>query len=619
MLRPYQMSSVIITGPKNLQELVIKQLYSLKVLHIAEHAKSELADIGAPLESANKLSEILVKVRALIFALDIKKYETSFEIKKDLLSIESATDKLNASLNKSLEELKNLEASISRNESLKQEFAILKDIKMPIESLLGYKSIANFTGYIKDETRLAELKEELLKITSNFAILNARAKNKVFIVLFIDAKSKEIASSLLNKLGFLPVSFPNIAGYNGLAADNLQKIDEEITILNKNKEEARKELNKLKEEYKGFLVAADEFLSEQLEKAEAPLKFAATSSSFLIKGWIPTEDLRKSIDRLNKVAKHKIFVYFEPAIKNGKVPVKLKNPKYARPFEFFMDIYTMPSYKEIDPTFFVAITFPLLFGFMLGDFGYGLTSLIIFWALKKKIPKANEFMNIPIFASLAAILFGLLFGEFFGYEEVFGSHLPHVLSRAEDINELMYLAVAVGIVHINLGFIIGFFNEFNSHGLKTAVYAKGGWIVLEAGVLFIALSALNIISLPVYAGIIVVLFSLFMLYKGEGVRGLVEFPSIFSNTLSYARLMAIGLSSVVLAVIVNESAAEFFHQGNFLILVGVLILIVGHAVNLMLGILGGSLHSLRLHYVEFFTKFFHGGAKKYSPFGVNSS
>ena len=180
MLRPYQMSSVIITGPKNLQELVIKQLYSLKVLHIAEHAKSELADIGAPLESANKLSEILVKVRALIFALGIKKYETSFEIKKDLLNIESATDKLNASLNKSLEELKNLEASISRNESLKQEFAILKDIKMPIESLLGYKSIANFTGYIKDETRLAELKEELLKITSNFAILNARAKKLKF-------------------------------------------------------------------------------------------------------------------------------------------------------------------------------------------------------------------------------------------------------------------------------------------------------------------------------------------------------------------------------------------------------------------------------------------------------
>ena len=107
-----------------------------------------------------------------------------------------------------------------------------------------------------------------------------------------------------------------------------------------------------------------------------------------------------------------------------------------------------------------------------------------------------------------------------------------------------------------------------------------------------------------------------MLYKGEGIRGLIEIPSIFSNTLSYARLMAIGLSSVVLALIINDSAEQFFHKGGFLVLIGVLILVIGHVINIMLGLLGSFLHSLRLHYVEFFTKFFHGGAKKYQPFGM---
>jgi V/A-type H+-transporting ATPase subunit I len=107
-----------------------------------------------------------------------------------------------------------------------------------------------------------------------------------------------------------------------------------------------------------------------------------------------------------------------------------------------------------------------------------------------------------------------------------------------------------------------------------------------------------------------------MYLKGEGIRGLIELPSIFSNTLSYARLMAIGLSSVKLAEVINEMAAEMFHGGGFLILAGVLILALGHIINIGIGMLGSFLHSLRLHYVEFFTKFFHGGAKKYSPFGA---
>ena len=195
-------------------------------------------------------------------------------------------------------------------------------------------------------------------------------------------------------------------------------------------------------------------------------------------------------------------------------------------------------------------------------------------------------------------------------------HLPHILSRAEDITKLMYLAILVGVFHINLGIIIGFFNELKSDGFMTALYAKGGWIVLEIGVLLFALSYSKLISLPSYVGVIFALLSLFMLYKGEGIRGIVEFPSIFSNTLSYARLMAIGLSSVVLAVIINNSAKEFFDKGGFLILIGALILFVGHIVNIMLGLLGSFLHSLRLHYVEFFTKFFHGGGKKYKPFGA---
>ena len=618
MLKPYQMSSVIIAGPNNVQEEVIKELYALKILHIIEHSKNELADIGKPLQSAAKLSEILVKVRALISALGIKKDDKDIQIKENLLNIESTTRKLNEELGKSLDELKKIDVGITKNEALKQEIEALKDIKVPLEAFAPYKSLDYFVGYLKNKDSIITLKAELSKTTQKFMLLHSTAKGKPVISLFIDSKSKESAGSALQKLGFFPITLANMNNLKGIPSSNLKKTEEMLADFKKKKDEIQKRVEGLKQEYKGFLIAAEEFLSEQLEKAEAPLKFASTQSSFLVKGWIPSNELSNSIERLNKISKNRILLHFEPAKKNDNVPVKLKNPKFAEPFEFFMDLYALPTYKEIDPTFFVFLTFPILFGFMLGDIGYGLVTFVLAVIMKKVMPKAKNFFNIMIFASLATMLFGFLFGEFFGFEGIAGFELPHMISRAHDINQLMYLAILVGVVHINLGLLIGFFNELKSHDFMTALFAKGAWFVLETGIVLIALSTLKIFTSPTYVGIIVILLSAIMLFKGEGIRGPIEIPSIFSNTLSYARLMAIGLSSVVLAVIINQSAQQFFQKGGFLILIGVLILVVGHAINIMLGLLGSFLHALRLHYVEFFTKFFHGGAKRYQPFGARS-
>ncbi len=615
MLKPHEMTNVIITGPKSMQEKVIEELHKLKILHIVDHTKNEFSDIGKPLESANRLSEILVRVRALIAALNIKKEENKFQLKKSLAEIESTTNKLNQEINSHLEELKKLEEIISKNEAVKQELEILKDINIPLETFSPYKSLAYFTGYVKDEAKALSIKDALSQITKNFMLLYSIVKKGCIIVLFIDVKNKENALDILLKTGFALVNFSYIENLKGNAPINLKKIEDEREKLEKKKEDINKQITRAGKEHSAFLIATEELLSELLEKAEAPLRFATTPSSFLIKGWIPSNELSSSIDILNKVSNNKIFIHFEPPKKHDKVPIKLKNPRFAEPFEFFMDLYTMPTYREIDPTFLVFLTFPLLFGFMLGDFGYGLATLILFIILKKLMPKAKNFFKILIFASLSTIFFGLLFGEFFGFEEIAGFHLPHILSRAHDINELMFLAVTVGLLHINLGLTLGFINELKSHGLMMALFAKGSWFVLEAGIVLLALSALKVLAFPTYIGFILIILSAIMLFKGEGIRGPIEIPSLFSNTLSYARLMAIGLSSVVLATIINESAEEFFHGGGFLVLVGVLILIVGHVINIMLGLLGSFLHSLRLHYVEFFSKFFHGGAEKYKPFG----
>ena len=615
MLKPHEMSSIIISGPNSLQEKVIEELYKLKVLHIVEHSKSDFADIGSPLEIASKLSEILVKVRALIAELKIKKAEVEFNLKDGLEEIESTVNKLNMQLTANFEEIRKIEESLGNKAQIKQELEILSGLDIPLESFTTYKSLVYHTGYLKDDRTLNSLKSELSEATQSFLMLNSSVKNRVFLVLFIDVNANTIANDLLTKSGFLPFNFLHLENLKGKAEINLKKLSDDVAKHKSRQEEIKKYIEKIKQQNCSFLIASEDFLSEQLEKMEAPLKFASTQSIFLIKGWVLSQELPRTVDRLNKLTKNKIYINFEPAKKEEDAPIKLNNVKIARAFESLMELYTMPLYKEVDPTFFLFLSFPILFGFMLGDFGYGLATLILFFVLKKLIPKQKKFFNVLILSSAATIIFGLIFGEFFGFEEIFGYKIPHLLARSEALIPLLYLSIGIGIIHIVMGLIIGFINEKKSHGFMHAIFAKGGWLVLLTGAFILAGSIKTRNENLLYIGIGLLILAIAMLIKGEGIKGAIELPSIFSNILSYARLMAIGVSSVELALVINHQAEPLFHKGGIMLIIGVLILVIGHVINIVLGLMGSFLHSLRLHYVEFFTKFFHGGGVKYNPFG----
>ena len=291
---------------------------------------------------------------------------------------------------------------------------------------------------------------------------------------------------------------------------------------------------------------------------------------------------------------------------------------------------------------------------MLGDVGYGIIVMALAYVIKQKFKTGglNALALILFISGVLSTIFGVIYGEFFGFPifnvevkghleqgmlgmagpAIAGLHLP--IHRFENVQMLLLLCLALGILHILLGLVIGFRNIAIEHDIKHAIYAKGSWmLILIGGVAIIAklMPALMskspiLTSDPLMAGgVVFALIGIILLIKGEGFISILEIPTLLSNVLSYSRILAIGLSSAGIALAVNTMSMEIFIKPNGVLLgggiglalAGVLIMFLGHLINLLLGILGPGLHSLRLQYVEFFTKFYEGGGTKYTPFGHN--
>jgi len=652
------MVRVLIAGSKDRMDDVVGTLQDAHLVHVVDfHGEDGEPALrpGDATSSAGPVSANLTKVRSSMSQIGVEDMgaplkegpRSEGDVRKAMPSVVKRIDSEIATL-------------VSRRSALRERLTVARkemdalhpfiDLGVPPSMLSGYDFLFVFVGTTRKDFRPA-----LDRSLGSYEIFGSPGDARRLFALFVGKVDIDPAARLLEENGFAAVKVPE----PGIRPEErCGELQDELAEIANEMADIESRLSRHGREMAAAMLEAQELLELDIERAEAPMRFATTDNAFIITGWVPAEAAKGLESTVHRVAGEGVHIEFEAPKKGEDVPVATDNLHASRPFEVLTGLMGLPSYDEIDPTILMSLGIPLFFGFMLGDIGYGIVLLAM--VACGLFGKMLEFLGmggsrkqltfIIVLCAISSIVFGFLFNEFFGFELLEFSaatseahvllpavHYPEFsvfiplwgiigfpVSRIHETMSLLVLTLIIGIVHIALGLLIGLRNTWVAHGAKAAVLEKGSWLfILIGGTFFLGYYLVTKDGDPPYesmsiwmlTGVPMFITGIGLLLVGEGPLGVMHIFSLLSNTLSYARLLAIGISSVAIAMVFNSLALKTMEPGGITIVFGVLLLVLGHTINILLGILGPTLHSLRLHLVEFFLKFYDGSGRPFVPFG----
>jgi len=619
------MAKVRILGPRDRLPDVLRSLQGLGILHLTPPAAAvPLAPGALSVQEERERRHLLAVIEDVDVALAELSPFLSAPVRPTIppqasssdfarwarlaARVRSATDRLKASVTKLEEE----RALILKYQGFFSAFRPL------LENEARWKNASVYHVLLKRGERdaIPRLRASLASVIGDAFELYSRElpTGEIALLVVVSAAAAGQVERLLAEARVQEIPVPG--GYGGQSlAEAIPRMLARLGELPQEVEKARRERQELARAHGAELRRAESAIAHRLQALNALPLSGLTAHAFILEGWVPADGRRALTDRLHADVGESVVVteMSREEWQSETAPVVLRNPRLFRPFEAVISLLPLPRYGSIDPTPFVAVFFPVFFGLILGDIGYGLVlavlGLILHWRSKPgtMLRSVSEIVG-P--CALFSILAGVLFGEFFGDlgRRWFGLR-PVAFDREEALVPFLLLSVAIGAVHILLGLILGVVSA--RHHPRQAI-GKGASAVALVLIVLVLLAAVKVLPGAFFTPAVIGLLIAFpVLIIAEGVVAPIEFLSTLGNILSYARIMALGVASVMLAVVANRMVGVMGSAA-----VGVMFAVLFHVVNLAIGLFSPTIHALRLHYVEFFGKFYSPGGVRYEPFGA---
>ncbi|MGA7475782.1 MAG: V-type ATPase 116kDa subunit family protein [Thermoplasmata archaeon] len=635
-LRPVRMAKVGLLGLKEDEERILTVLHDLRVAQVEPLSPDAMAELGPERgpETLRQVGDETLRFRGLLSALPPvhagppRRFDSVAEILRVAKTV--PIDPEVGELQREDDRLATEEKATAAQAQLLERLSFYPDRLEFLDS----RSFHAFYGEAAPEDYAAFT--AALPAENDVQVLLGPSGEAVRFLILLPTGGVDLLSRLSQTRGVRLSAVPRLPG---TVAEELAGLHARAAEIGRRRSEIAARLHAISEEWYPLVSAVAEALEIENRKSEVVTKLGASRAAFALEAWVPERDIARLESVVGRESGHRTFFYRVPT--SEEPPTLMSNPRGVRRFEFFVRFYSLPQATEWDPTLVFAIAFPIFFGFMLSDWGYGLVILLIsLWMIAgfpaarylpkfgrnfvKMImgPKGMQQLAYALLPGCAiAIGLGLYSNEFFGYPllTVLFGYVGPVLKTT--VPTYLLFAGFVGLGMVVLGFFMGALKEYFHHHPK-GVVAKSGGVLFSFGVAFFGLAVIHRATSVSSDPLIVVWYAclgagLAMLLLGEGIQmGMMGLIEVVSHILSYTRLVGILLASAILALVINTIGGGLVLGGTVVgIVAGLVIIVIGQSFNVIIGVFEPGIQGARLIFVEYFSKFYTGNGKVFRPFG----